>query len=369
MATIEKYQTAGGATLYAVRYRKPDNKQTWKRGFTTKRDAAAFAATVETAKLRGEFVAHTPGRAAVGALGPAWLSRQQGHMKPSGFRSYESAWRCHVAPRWASTAIGDVRFSDVQAWIAELSPTRGAVIVQTAYSVFARILDDAVRDRMLSSNPARGVKLPKRSPRRNVYLTAEQLHALADEAGRYRSLVYLLGVGGLRWGEAAALRVSDIDFLRRRIELHRNAVTVGRQTYVGTLKSGKNRTVVLPTFVVDALAKTAQGKGRDELMWPSATGGYLGRHRRPSRGCPARSPAARSRSDVSAGDRSCAAAHGGFAGYLGRRESENRSADARARVRGDDVGRLQRPFRVRPRHRCRRARKPVRAAGARLNAG
>ena len=160
--------------------------------------------------------------------------------------------------------------------------------------MFARILDDAVRDRMLSSNPARGVKLPKRS-RRNVYLTAEQLHALADEAGRYRSLVYLLGVGGLRWGEAAALRVSDIDFLRRRIELHRNAVTVGRQTYVGTLKSGKNRTVVLPAFVVDALAKTAQGKGRDELMWPSATGGYLGPPSSRSRGCPARSPAARNK--------------------------------------------------------------------------
>jgi integrase len=70
--------------------------------------------------------------------------------------------------------------------------------------------------------------------------------------------------------------VSDIDFLRRRIELHRNAVTVGRQTYLGTLKSGKNRTVVLPAFVVDALAETAKGKGCDELLWPSATGGYLG---------------------------------------------------------------------------------------------
>ena len=82
----------------------------------------------------------------------------------------------------------------------------------------------------------------------------------------------LLGVGGLRWGEAAALRVCDIDFLRRRIELHRNAVTVGRQTFVGTLKSDKNRTVVLPAFVIDALAQTAEGKGRDELLWPSRDG-------------------------------------------------------------------------------------------------
>jgi integrase len=275
MATIESYQTAGGATFFAVRYRKPDNKQTWKRGFTTKRDANAFAATVEVSKLKGEFVAVSTGRVTIGALGPAWLDRQRGHMKPSGFRSYESAWRVHVAPRWAAAAIAEVRYSDVQAWIADMSAQRGAVIVQTAYSVLARILDDAVKDRMLTSNPARGVKLPKRPPRRNVYLTVGQLHRLADESGRYRSLVLLLGVGGLRWGEASALRPADIDFLRRRIELHRNAVTVGRQTYVGTLKSNKNRVVALPRSVIDALAQTAEGKGRDELMWPSQTGSYL----------------------------------------------------------------------------------------------
>jgi integrase len=79
-----------------------------------------------------------------------------------------------------------------------------------------------------------------------------------------------------RWGEAAALRSGDVDFLRRRIELHRNAVQMGSEVVVGTLKSNKNRTVVLPKFVIDSLAETAKGNGRDDLLWPSATGGYLG---------------------------------------------------------------------------------------------
>ena len=86
----------------------------------------------------------------------------------------------------------------------------------------------------------------------------------------------LLGVGGLRWGEAAALRVSDVDFLRRRVRLHRNAVKVGGVFAVGSLKSNENRTVVLPAFVIDALAETAEGRARDELLYPSAAGGYLG---------------------------------------------------------------------------------------------
>ena len=276
MATISGYQTASGATLYEVRYRTPDNRSTRKRGFTTKRDAREWAATVETAKMSGDYVAPSIGRTTIGALGPAWLDRQRGHMKPSGFRSYDSAWRVHVAPRWAARRIADVRYSEVQAWVAELSAKRGPSIVKAAYSVLARVLDDAVRDRMLAANPARGVKLPKRRPSRRVYLTAEQLDALSTEARRYRSLVLLLGVGGLRWGEAAALRVSDINFLRRRVELSRNAVMVSTRVVVGTLKSNRNRTVVLPAFVIDALSETARGKGRDELLWSTAAGTPLG---------------------------------------------------------------------------------------------
>lgn len=52
MATISKYQIASGATLYRVRYRTPGRGQTDKRGFKTKRDAEAFANTVEVTHSR-----------------------------------------------------------------------------------------------------------------------------------------------------------------------------------------------------------------------------------------------------------------------------------------------------------------------------
>jgi integrase len=70
--------------------------------------------------------------------------------------------------------------------------------------------------------------------------------------------------------------VSDVDFLRRRVVLHQNAVAVGGRTHVGTVKSGHHRTVALSSFVVDELAATCEGKGRDELIWPPHRGGYLG---------------------------------------------------------------------------------------------
>ena len=275
MATVSKYTTSKGETLYRVRYRTPDQKQTDKRGFATKRDADAFAATVEVAKMRGEYVAPSVGRITVGELGTDWLARQT-HIKPSSYRTYESGYRLHVVPRWDLVPVSAVRFSDVQAWVSELTHrTEDPSTVRNVYGVLNRILEDAVRDRMIPSNPARGVKLPPKARRRQIFLTREQLDRLADESGKYDGLVLLLGIGGLRWGEAAALRVRDIEFLARRIHLHENAVTMGGKVITGTLKSGKARTVVVPQFVIDALSRTARGKSRDDLLWSTKAGNPL----------------------------------------------------------------------------------------------
>ena len=290
MASISKYET-GGAILYEVRYRTPDGRSTRKRGFETQRDAKAFAATMETSKLKGEFVSTSVGKTTVGELGPAWLERQRGHLKPSSHEHYTQMWRLHVEPRWGNVRIAAIRRTDVSAWMAAM--TLSASRTQSAHTVLARILDDAVTDRMLVSNPARGVTLPKLAPPRDVFLTAEQLAMLADECGEYRSLVLLLGVGGLRWGEAIALRPCDINFLQRRIEVHRNAVRVGAGFVLGSPKSGRSRTVVVPSFVMDELARTAEGKGREDLMWSNRAGNYLRPPAAETAGCRSRSGAAR----------------------------------------------------------------------------
>jgi hypothetical protein len=70
--------------------------------------------------------------------------------------------------------------------------------------------------------------------------------------------------------------VRSVDYLRRRIHLSENAVMVGGRIEMGTLKTGKARTVALPAFVSDALAETARGKGPDELLLSTAADTPLG---------------------------------------------------------------------------------------------
>lgn len=274
MATIEAYETKAGKR-YRVRYRTPAKRQTDKRGFKTKRDAERFARTVEVAKDRGEWIDPANARATVGELGAAWIMARN-NLKPSTFRSVESAWRVHVEPRWGTVPVSDIRFSDVEAWAGQLARDRSPSTVLRAHGVLLGILEAAVRDRRLLSNPAAGVALPRKTRKEHVYLTHEQLHTLAA-ASKRPTLVLVLGYTGLRWGEAVGLRVRDVDLVRGRLNVDRNAVEVGAVIEVGTPKSHKRRTVPFPAFLGPLLVDQCQGKGNDDLVFPGPSGGFLRR--------------------------------------------------------------------------------------------
>ena len=111
-----------------------------------------------------------------------------------------------MEPTWGHRRIGDIRHSEVQAWLTKFaageSKPRSATVVLRAYGVLAGILDVAVRDRQSASNPARGVKLPRKIKKRRVYLTVAQVEHLAQRSGQHATLIYTLAYTGIRWGEA-----------------------------------------------------------------------------------------------------------------------------------------------------------------------
>lgn len=272
--TSEQVESAAHGVGKRWRGRYVDNKgQEHARGFERKVDAQRWVNEATTGLTTGGYVQPRAGDVTVGTLGAAWLARQT-HLKPSAYRPVEIAWRVHVKPRWADTRIADIAFTSVQQWVSEMSGTRGATTVIRAYGVLAATLDDAVRDKLLLSNPARGVVLPRKSKKRHVYLTHEQVDRLAIEAKDNGTLVLTLAYCGLRWGEATGMRVRDLDLLRRRVTVYENAVMVGGTIIVGTPKSGEERTVPIPRFLVEALARKCEGKGPEDLLFPGRDGNH-----------------------------------------------------------------------------------------------
>ncbi len=279
MATIEAYKLTGGETRYRVRYRTPDRRQTDKRGFRTKRDAEAFANAVEVKKLTGEFISETAGRITVAELAPDWLTRKEYSTAPSNYRMIESAWRVHVSPQWGHWHVAKVTVPDIESWVAQmLSEGKGATTVLRAHGVLSGILQNAVKAKRLAVNPARGIEgLPRKTARRHIYLTADDVHRLAAESGTHRALVLVLAFCGVRWGEAIALRVRDVEFPKRRLIVANNAVQLGVDHAEGQTKGRNIRSVPVPSFVLDELSPLCADKSPDDLVFPGPDGKYLPR--------------------------------------------------------------------------------------------
>jgi integrase len=139
--------------------------------------------------------------------------------------------------------------------------------IRQSVFVMSAALDHAVRSGRIRSNPAHGLGLPRTRRRDYVFLTHDQVQDLASEAGPWRVFVLLLGHTALRWGEATALRVCDIDLARRRIDVRRAFSDVGGRVVLGTPKSHQSRTVPVPRFLAREIAAVITGKNADDLVF------------------------------------------------------------------------------------------------------
>ena len=137
------------------------------------------------------------------------------------------------------------------------------------------MLDLAARDRRLPANPAKGVKLPRKLPKARRFLTAAQVEALVVECEPYGLVVRFLAYTGLRWGEMAALRVRDVDPVRRRMLIARSVTEDNGRLIFDTTKTGEERTVPLPRFLAEQVAANVAEKGPDDLVFQGTRGGVL----------------------------------------------------------------------------------------------
>ena len=72
-----------------------------------------------------------------------------------------------------------------------------------------------------------------------------------------------------------ALRVCDIDFGRRRVDVRRAFSDVGGHVVLGTPKSHQSRTVPVPRFVAAELAEAIIGKHPDDLVFTVPSGSIV----------------------------------------------------------------------------------------------
>ncbi|MGH2628118.1 MAG: tyrosine-type recombinase/integrase, partial [Anaerolineales bacterium] len=104
--------------------------------------------------------------------------------------------------------MGSITPADVQRFLNDLAARRSPRTVGRTYGVLRAVLHFAGDRDYIGRSPCRGIKLPRPAKASVHVFTPDQLVALADAMpAQYAPMVWIGALLGLRWGEAAALRV------------------------------------------------------------------------------------------------------------------------------------------------------------------
>ncbi|WP_051051137.1 tyrosine-type recombinase/integrase [Nocardiopsis salina] len=265
---------------WKVRYYDPAGRERAET-FQKEPQAQARRAELETQLGQGTYRDPRSGRVKFADVAETWFAAQH-DLKRSTKNGYRDHLDLYVLPQWGGVAVADIRRDDVVAWVGELIDSPGvnggglgSSQVRRIHGVLSLVLGAAVESNKIAVNPAKGVKLPRLPEKDHIYLKDNEVEALATAAGEYRPFVLLLAYTGLRYGEAAAVRVRSVDLERRRVRVIESFGRDGGEVYVDTPKTHERRTVPIPPFLVEELGALVASRSPDSWVFTSPQGGPL----------------------------------------------------------------------------------------------
>jgi integrase len=213
------------------------------------------------------------------------LARGESRWKPNTYSNYCLLARNYIEPSIGKLRLREVDESRIQHWVDGL-PYRPET-VRAVHALLSASLKEAVRLRMLTTNPASGIKLPRILSRRHVTWSASDVRLVLAELAEeplWNALYRTALQTGMRPGELMALRWDDIAFagqsgpeivVRRTTTRDRN-----RRAVVGeTTKTHTIRRVAIPASVATALRRWKVAQNQIRLrsgLWVDANAVFTG---------------------------------------------------------------------------------------------
>ena len=254
-------------------------------------EAKELQASIAADKYRGDWIDPRKGRRLFEHSADDYLATVA-HLKPKTRERHPCALENHVLPAFSTMPVGAIDQAAVRAFLSALREEgAGRGTCGNARTVLSGVLGLAADGGAIRSNPARGARLGENAHVEQVFLTAAQVEELVHEiehppfvtgGGEHRVktypehalLVRVAAYTGLRAGELWALRVGNVDLMRRRIHVLESVDTSGPPVQ-GPTKNYERRDVPIPTHLVDPLRDHIGRSARDTIVFASRDGGYV----------------------------------------------------------------------------------------------
>ncbi len=288
---ITSRKRADGGTSWQVRVRDAGGKQTTET-FDSEPAAIVFKARVmdpaigpiRAIALRARedrrSTDYVPTMAELLATHIEELTGIEGATKDEYLAVAKRSW----LPILGALRVDEVEDTDVARFVNALDGNAAPKTIKNAHSLLSAVLETGIRKRFITHNPSRGTRLPRTGEDESNemrfldYGEFDALYLATPE--HYKPLVVTLFGTGLRWSEATALQVRDINTDHNTLRVTR---AWKRQTKpatgfkVGPPKTPESRrTIALPLEMVGAVQHLLDRPGGEWLF--TTPSGLVVRH-------------------------------------------------------------------------------------------
>jgi integrase len=289
----ERVNKRSGETRYVVRVRNADKIRGkgfyTSATFPTRAEAATFVRDCDDRGVSWALEEYLRGQDEAAEMTLDDWSEQHftslTKANPATVADYRRIYKAKWSPVLGGLRLGAITRVHVAQALNQLDGSDKTRM--NAWAVLTHMLKVAAQDGHIPKSPTVGVELDRRTDHEREehrYLTEAEFFAVLEALPEHWCpLVMTLGGTAMRWGEAAALTVGDVDLVGcviRVTKAERRGAEVRKNTTIGPTKTRRSRrTITLPNEVVDALRPLVENrKAKDPLFLPPK-GGPL-KHRR-----------------------------------------------------------------------------------------
>ncbi|MDQ1629581.1 MAG: hypothetical protein QOI54_3325 [Actinomycetota bacterium] len=266
------------AGRWQARYKGPDGRpRTAPTTFATKTDASLYLAGVETDLYRGTWYDPTAGNVLLARYSEDWLKHRK--LAPRTRDLYAEILRIHIRPQLGDMPLSSISAAEVRRWLNDAGKRTGQRRVSASYTLLRTILNTAVSDGLLPSNPCRVKGAGQSVAPERPLLSVEQVYALADAIEPYlKPVVLIIFWAHLRRGELLALRRGDVDLAAGTLCIDFQVIRTSTGYQTTAPKAASRRTIDLSAPAVEILRQHLAATGPalpSALLFTRPDGGVL----------------------------------------------------------------------------------------------
>lgn len=272
-----------GTGSWQARVQVPDGdggRKQVSRNFATVTDAVRWREEARTDVSRGSWRDPDAGAITVSQFAREWLDTQP--VEATTLESMRNRFRVHVLPQLGNYQLRQLKPSILTRWLRGLEDHLAPRTVQVIHGNLSSMLSAAVEDDVIPSNPAKAKSVQPRKgggQRLEVWSSDTVAAVIAALPGPYRGLAALGAGCGLRQGEAFGLRVADVHFLERTIDVVQQVRIEASRPTVAAPKGRKTRHgIPLPAMTAQAVSERIRVFQPSDLVHVSREGKPLNRN-------------------------------------------------------------------------------------------